>query len=86
MNTNTVNKRLLGPVLAGFFIMGFCDIVAPITGRIAAEFPAESQTAVSFLPTRVFLGFLVLSTPFAARVNRLCRRKTALVGYAFTFI
>lgn len=86
MNTNTVNKRLLGPVLAGFFIMGFCDIVAPITGRIAAEFPAESQTAVSFLPTMVFLWFLVLSTPFAARMNRWGRRKTALVGYAFTFV
>ena len=86
MNTNTVNKRLLGPVLAGFFIMGFCDIVAPITGRIAAEFPAESQTAVSFLPTMVFRWFLVLSTPFAARMNRWGRRKTALVGYAFTFV
>ena len=32
-------------------------------GRIATEFPASQQAAVSFLPTMVFLWFLVLSTP-----------------------
>ena len=76
---------MLGPVLAGFFIMGFCDIVAPITGRIAAEFPEGLQGAVSFLPTMVFLWFLILSTPVAALMNRIGRRATALWGYLFTF-
>jgi len=84
MNVAKVDKRLLAPVLAGFFIMGFCDIVAPITGRIAAEFPAERQEAVSFLPTMVFLWFLLLSTPVAAVMNRIGRKATALWGYAFT--
>ncbi len=85
MNRNRISSRLLGPVLAGFFIMGFCDLVAPITGRIAADFPKEEQAAVSFLPTMVFLWFLVLSTPVASLMNRWGRKKTALVGYAFTF-
>lgn len=31
MSVDKVDKRLLEPVLAGFFIMGFCDMVAPIT-------------------------------------------------------
>lgn len=84
MSVDKVDKKLLGPVLAGFFIMGFCDMVAPITGRIAAEFPPERQAAVSFLPTMVFLWFLVLSTPVAALMNRWGRKATALVGYAFT--
>lgn len=84
MNDRQVDKRLLGPVLAGFFIMGFCDIVAPITGRIAAEFPAEAGRAVNFLPTMVFLWFLVLSTPAAAMMNRRGRKFTALTGYGFT--
>ena len=64
MRVDKVDKRVLGPVLMGFFIMGFCDIVAPISGRIATEFPASQQAAVSFLPTMVFLWFLVLSTPW----------------------
>ena len=84
MDAGKVNGKLLGPVLAGFFIMGFCDMVAPITGRIAAEFPPERQAAVSFLPTMVFLWFLVLSTPVAALMNRWGRKTTTLTGYAFT--
>ena len=85
MTVKKVDGRVLGPVLAGFFIMGFCDIVAPITGRIAAEFPEGLQGAVSFLPTMVFLWFLILSTPVAALMNRIGRRATALWGYLFTF-
>lgn len=86
MGTDKVDKRLLGPVLAGFFIMGFCDMVAPITGRIAAELPPEQQQLVSFLPTMVFLWFLVLSLPIAAAMNRIGRKATALAGYAFTIV
>ena len=84
MTQNTTPGKLLGPVLAGFFIMGFCDLVAPISGRIAADFPAGQQGAVSFLPTMVFLWFLVLSTPVAALMNRWGRKATALLGYGFT--
>ena len=86
MGTDKVDKRLLGPVLAGFFIMGFCDMVAPITGRIAAELPPDRQQLVSFLPTMVFLWFLVLSLPIAAVMNRIGRKATALAGYAFTVV
>lgn len=84
MNVTKVDSRLLMPVLAGFFIMGFCDMVAPVTSRIAAEFPVESRSAVNFLPTMVFLWFLVLSIPVAAWMNRWGRKRTALIGYAFT--
>lgn len=84
MSDSKVDKGLLLPVLAGFFIMGFCDIVAPITGRIAAEFPDSQQGIVSFLPTMVFLWFLVLSAPVAALMNRIGRKATLLIGYAFT--
>lgn len=76
--------RLLMPVLAGFFIMGFCDIVAPISGRIAAEASPAQQGAVSFLPTMVFLWFLLLSGPVARAMNRWGRKRTALAGYALT--
>ncbi len=84
MNNGGVDKRLLGPVLMGFFIMGFCDIVAPISGRIADGFPPEDQAAVSFLPTMVFLWFLLLSTPMAGLMNRIGRKAMALAGYVFT--
>lgn len=85
MSTRRVDRRLLMPVLAGFFIMGFCDIVAPLSGRIAAEFPTQQGT-VSFLPSMVFLWFFVLSVPVAAMMNRIGRKRTALLGYAFTVV
>ena len=78
MRVDKVDKRVLWPVLMGFFIMGFCDIVAPISGRIATEFPASQQAAVSFLPTMVFLWFLVLSTPLAALMNRIGRKAMSM--------
>ena len=84
MADNEMNKRLLPPVLAGFFVMGFCDIVAPVSGRIAAGLPASMQGAASFLPSMVFLWFLVLSAPLAGVMNRIGRRAMALAGYAFT--
>lgn len=86
MSNRKVDKRLLYPVLMGFFIMGFCDIVAPISGRIAVEFPESEQGAVSFLPTMVFLWFLLLSTPMAGLMNRIGRKAMALVGYVFTVV
>lgn len=84
MSDVRVDKKLLGPVLAGFFIMGFSDIVAPITNYIAADLPDAPRGAVSFLPTMVFLWFLLLSTPVAVLMNRWGRKRMTLVGYAFT--
>ncbi len=86
MNVRKIDARLLMPVLAGFFIMGFCDMVAPVTSRIAAEFPSECRRAVDFLPATVFFWFLFLSVPVASWMNRCGRKRTALAGYAFTFV
>lgn len=85
MNSVKVDKRLLMPVLAGFFIMGFCDIVAPLTGNIIVnDFPSDSN--VYYLPSMVFLWFLLLSTPIAAFMNRHGRKITALIGYLLTCV
>lgn len=81
-----VDRRLLAPVLMGFFIMGFCDMVAPVTSKISEEFSQAQQQAVNFLPSMVFLWFLLLSTPIAALMNRIGRKATAMIGYAFTVV
>lgn len=78
----TGSNRQLWPVLAGYFIMAFSDLVAPITPRIAASLPAGMQAWASFLPTTVFLWFLLLSVPVAVLMNRIGRRLTALLGDA----
>lgn len=84
MNGGVPDRKLLAPVLMGFFVMGFCDIVAPITGRIAADFPEARRALANFLPTMVFLWFLLLSVPLAALMNRIGRKRLTQIGYAFT--
>ena len=64
--------------------MGFCDMIAPITNLVAADFPDEYAGAVSFLPTMVFLWFLLLSVPMAGMMNRIGRKNTAMAGYILT--
>ena len=83
MTERRVDKRLLAPVLMGFFIMGFCDIVAPVTNIISGEF-AESQQSAGVSAVDGFPWFLLLSTPVAALMNRIGRKRTAMIGYAFT--
>lgn len=86
MRTSNPPFRLLAPVLAGFFIVGFCDLVAPVSARIAAECTTGGQrTAVHFLPSMVFLWFLLLATPVAALMRRTGRKRIAMAGYALTF-
>ncbi len=83
MTTDRIDKSTLYPALAGFFIMGFCDIVAPITGKIAEQY-ADHATLVGFLPSMVFLWLFLISTPLASLANRYGRKSVALAGYAFT--
>ncbi len=81
MTTDRIDKSTLYPALAGFFIMGFCDIVAPITGKIAEQY-ADHATLVGFLPSMVFLWLFLISTPLASLANRYGRKSVALAGYA----
>ena len=37
--------KALGPILAGFFVMGFCDIVGTVMNQIKAECALSDKTA-----------------------------------------
>lgn len=85
MQNKSIDKRVLYPVLMGFFIMGFCDIIAPISGVVARDFPSH-QGAVSFLPSMVFLWFLLLSVPISMLMSRIGRKAVTIAGYVFTAV
>ena len=75
-----IPNRTAWPVLAGYFIMAFSDLVAPVTPRIAETFSENIRPLASFLPTMVFLWFLILSIPIASWMNRIGRRRMAIAG------
>lgn len=79
------NLRTLLPVLFGFFIMGFCDLVGISTSYIKDDFTL-SETVAGFIPSMVFFWFLIFSVPTAIIMNRIGRKKTALLGNIFTLV
>lgn len=86
MKDSRTPLALLAPVLMGYFVMAFSDMVAPLSGYLAAEYGAEQQTAVSFLPSMVFLWFLLFSVPTASLMSRYGRQRVALVGFMATSV
>jgi Fucose permease len=80
-----VSQGKVLPVLFGFFIMGFCDLVG-ISVTYAKDMFGWSETKAGFLPSMVFFWFLVLSVPTAILANRIGRKNTVMISMLFTFI
>ncbi len=85
MKENSTRIKVLLPVLFGFFIMGFCDVVGIATSYVKADF-GLSETVAGFLPSMVFLWFLLLAVPSAILMNRVGRKKTVLSSMLVTIV
>ncbi len=81
---NNKNFNVL-PVLFTFFIMGFCDVVGIATSYVKNDFHL-SETMAGFIPTMVFLWFLLLSVPTALVMNKIGRKLTVQISNVITFI
>ena len=73
------------PVLATFFVMGFCDVVGIATSYLKQDF-ALSESLAGFIPSMVFIWFLFLSVPAAILMNRIGRKAMGQVSNAVTFV
>ncbi len=73
------------PVLATFFVMGFCDVVGIATSYLKQDF-ALSESLAGFIPSMVFIWFLFLSVPAAIMMNRIGRKAMVQVSNAITFV
>lgn len=73
------------PVLFGFFVMGFCDIVG-ISSDYAASAFGWSSTMAGLIPSVVFIWFFLLGVPFGVMMNRIGRKNTVLLSMAVTVV
>ncbi len=71
------------PVLIGFFVMGFVDLVGIATNYVKADFKL-SDTMANLLPSMVFFWFLVFSVPTGLLMNRIGRKNTVLLSLIIT--
>lgn len=81
----TKQLTCIGAVLFAFFIQGFCDIVG-ISSDYAREAFGWSQTMAGFLPTMVFVWFLLFSVPIGIKMNKWGRKRTVLLGMGVTIV
>ena len=80
-----IRKYNFLPVLATFFVMGFCDVVGIATSYLKQDF-ALSESLAGFIPSMVFIWFLFLSVPAAILMNRIGRKAMVQVSNAVTFV
>lgn len=82
------NKSILTalvPIMFGFFVMGFVDIVGISTSYVKADFGGQlPEHWFGFLPSVVLIWFLVLSVPTSLLMNSIGRKNTVLLSVAIT--
>ena len=88
MTDNSKGKFLKAvlPVMFGFFIMGFVDIVGIATNYVKADFSDLDDTMSSLISISCFLWFLLLSVPTGMLMNRIGRRRTVLASFGVTAV
>jgi fucose permease len=84
-----MSKKTLGlnvlPVLFGFFVMGFCDIVG-ISSDYAKDAFGWSNTMTGLVPSMVFVWFLFLGIPVGINMNKWGRKNTVLLSMVVTIV
>ena len=73
------------PILFGFFIMGFCDVVGISSSYIKQDF-GLSDAAAGFIPSMVFIWFFAFSLPIGIVMRRIGRKNMVLISMLFTTI
>ena len=83
MKTSNILRLL--PLLMGFFVMGFCDIVGILSDYVQRAFQ-WSDFLTGFVPSMVFIWFLFFSILAGNIMNRIGRKTTVLVSLAITVV
>ena len=72
------------PLLAGFFVMGFGDIIGTVMNQVKAECAANADAISWLMPIFAYVWFLVISIPTGILSGRIGRKNAVLVSLAVT--
>lgn len=79
------SKWTILPILFGFFVMGFVDVVGISTNYVKRDF-GLSDTLANLIPMMVFLWFAIFSIPTGMLMGRIGRRNTVAVSQGITIV
>jgi FHS family L-fucose permease-like MFS transporter len=90
MKTKTNYAHVL-PVLFGFFVMGFCDVVGITSAHVKEDLlgsysPEFRDTLSNLIPVALFSMFLIFSIPTGMLMNRIGRKKTVILSNILTIV
>jgi fucose permease len=75
---------LLAPLLAGFFVMGFGDIIGTVMNQVKAECAANADTISWLMPIFAYVWFMVISIPTGVMSGKIGRKNSVLASLAVT--
>ena len=90
-----MNKKerisILFPVLFGFFVMGFCDVVGITASHVKEDLlgvysPGFHDTLSNLIAVALFSMFFIFSIPTGILMNRIGRKKTVILSYIVTIV
>ena len=86
-----MNIVKIAPVLFGFFVMGFCDVVGITVSHVKEELlgaynPEFRDTLSNLVPVALFSMFLIFSIPTGFLMNRFGRKNTVIISNVITTI
>jgi MFS transporter, FHS family, L-fucose permease len=85
MENNKINYTKLLPVLMGFFVMSFVDLVGIGVDRVTRDMHL-SATLGQLIPSAAFLWFFLLSLPVGVMQARIGKRNMLNIGMGVTAI
>ena len=80
-----MKRNTIIPILAGFLVMGFVDVVGIATSYVQKDF-GLSDAVANLLPMAVFLWFAVCSIPVGLLMNRMGKKKTVALSMLVTLL
>jgi MFS transporter, FHS family, L-fucose permease len=90
MSSKTLTRATF-PVLFGFFVMGFCDVVGITSIHVKEDLlgaysPQFRDTLSNLIPVALFSMFLIFSVPTGILMNKIGRKKTVLLSNLITIV
>ncbi|MBR3922605.1 MAG: MFS transporter, partial [Kiritimatiellae bacterium] len=80
------NRSMILPMLAGFFVMGFGDIIGTVMNQVKAECAADATRISYLMPIFAYVWFLLISIPTGVLSGRIGRKNAVLVSLAVTVL
>lgn len=69
------------PVMFGFFVMGFVDIIGLAINYVKQDFDSMTDTVANRLTISCYVWFLLLSVPTVMLINKVGRKHTVLLSF-----